>query len=162
MSDPTPEVTATQEPQEGAGQEPKVFDADYVEKLRKESAKYRTEAKANAEAAKRLAEIEEANQSEAEKAAKRLADAEARAAAAEAKAMRFQIATEYGLTGDGAAALEHIGSEDGMRAVAQLLAAKAEQESKSGNHVPREGTATPPPAGDERRAFAAFLTGQPT
>ena len=50
---------AAEQPQEGAEQpaETKTFDADYVKKLRDEAAKYRTEAKANAKAAEKLAEI---------------------------------------------------------------------------------------------------------
>jgi len=119
-------------------------------------------AKSNKAAADRLAELEEANKTEAQKVAERLAEAEAKAQAAEQRALRFEIATEFGLTGEGAKALEHIASEDGMRAVAQLLAGKAEQERKQGNVVPREGTGTGSAAADERSAFAAYLTGNPT
>lgn len=43
------------------------FDADYVAQLRAENAKYRTAAKANADAAKRLAAIEEANKTDQQK-----------------------------------------------------------------------------------------------
>lgn len=102
MSETTTETTASEQSQVGEQeQQAKTFDADYVEKLRKEAAKYRTEAKANADAAKRLAEIEEANKSEIEKAVEaarkegatealkvansRLVSAEARALAAEAQ-----------------------------------------------------------------------------
>lgn len=52
------------------------FDAEYVAKLRKEAADYRTKAKANADAAKRLAELEEANKTEAQKIAERAETAE--------------------------------------------------------------------------------------
>lgn len=69
MSETTAETTATEQPQAGTEQpETKTFDADYVEKLRKEAARYRTEAKANADAAKRLADLEEQSKSETEKA----------------------------------------------------------------------------------------------
>lgn len=99
----TPEATpqADETPPEGEQQaETKTFDADYVKKLRDEAAKYRTEAKANAEAAKKLAEIEEANSTEAEKQAKRLAEAEARAQALEVKATRAEVASETGVPAD--------------------------------------------------------------
>lgn len=85
MSDIEETTTAETVEQEQAGPavegEPKVFDAEYVAKLRQEAAKYRTEAKANAEAAKRLAEIEEANKTEAQKLADRLKALEAENAA---------------------------------------------------------------------------------
>lgn len=69
----TSETAETQPEAVAPDDEPKTFDASYVAKLRQEAAKYRTEAKENAAAAKRLAEIEEASKSEAQKAAERLA-----------------------------------------------------------------------------------------
>lgn len=75
------------------GAEPKTFDAEYVAKLRAENAKHRTEAKANADAAKRLAEIEEAAKSNEQKLAERLTAAEKRAADAE----RASFAAEKGV-----------------------------------------------------------------
>ena len=51
----TTETATAEQPQEGA--EVKTFDAEYVDKLRKEAAKYRTEAKDNADAADKLAKI---------------------------------------------------------------------------------------------------------
>ena len=91
MSEPTPTTTpdapeAQVEAPAALGAEPKTFDAEYVQKLRQEAAKYRTEAKANADAAKRLAEIEEAQKTEAQKLADRLAAAEKKALEAERRA----------------------------------------------------------------------------
>src|SRR5690349_3293430 len=102
----TAEPAESAEPQEGQQDEPTTFDAEYVAKLRKENAKYRTEAKANASAAKKLAEIEEANKSEAQKAAERLTKAEQRAVEAEAKVLRREIAIEHKLSTDDAALLD--------------------------------------------------------
>ena len=76
----------------------KTFDADYVKKLRDESARYRTEAKANAEAAKRLEQIEAEKAKADQTAAEREAAAEARASQAEARAMKLDVAFEKGLT----------------------------------------------------------------
>ena len=92
---------SSEQPQEGAEQqqdEAKTFDAEYVEKLRKEAAKYRTEAKANANAAKQLAEIEDAKKTQSERDAERIAEAEKRATDAEAILTRMQVAVEKGLT----------------------------------------------------------------
>lgn len=144
MSDTTEAGTAPAEPaqpaepQEGQQGKPETFDAEYVAKLRREAAKYRTEAKANAEAAKRLAEIEEAGKSEADKAAERVAEAERRAAEAEARVLRREIALEHKLDKDDAALLDALTDEDAMRSLAKRLAAPATGK----NYVPREGTSS--------------------
>ena len=98
MSEPTTEPTPPQvEAPTAQDAEPKTFDAEYVQKLRQEAAKYRTEAKANADAAQRLAEYEEAQKTEAQKLADRLAAAEQKALAAELKALRSDIAQAKGV-----------------------------------------------------------------
>jgi hypothetical protein len=148
-----PQVTE-QTPPEG---EPKTFDADYVDKLRKESAKYRTEAKANADAAKRLAEIEEASKSEAEKASERLAKAEQTARDAEARAVRREVALEHKLSTDDAALLDAIVDEDAMRRLAARLSTGAG--GRKSNHVPREGTSSTSGASDERELARSLFAG---
>lgn len=65
--------------------EPETFDKDYVKKLREESAKYRTQAKENADAAKRLAEMEEAQKTESQRQAEALEAANSRLAEYERK-----------------------------------------------------------------------------
>lgn len=97
---PAESNTPAPEPQEGTAEaeESKTFDADYVEKLRKEAAKYRTEAKANADAAKRLAEIEESSKTEAQRLAERAEAAERELAVTRQAAVRAEIALEKGLT----------------------------------------------------------------
>jgi hypothetical protein len=154
----TAEPAQPAEPQEGQQGEPTTFDAEYVAKLRKESAKYRTEAKANAEAAKRLAEIEESQKTEAQKAAERLTKAEQRAAEAEAKVLRREVALEHQLGKDDAALLDGLTDEAAMRALAARLGAGT---GKKSNYVPREGTnpnAAATGAGDERE-FVRTLFG---
>ena len=93
---PAESVAATQE----ATTEQQTFDADYVKALRAEAAKYRTEAKANADAAARLKEFEDAQKSEAERTAEALAEAQQRAAKAEAEALRLRVAAETELPAD--------------------------------------------------------------
>lgn len=97
ITEPTPTPAPPVEPQQPQDGEAKTFDADYVAKLRQEAAKYRTEAKANADAAARLAEIEEANKTEAQKLADRLAAAEAKAQEAELRALRSDVSREKGV-----------------------------------------------------------------
>ena len=76
-------------------------------------------ARANEDAAKRLAEIEEEQKTEAEKAAERLAAAEKRAAELEAKATRAEVAAAKGVEAD---MLAHV-PVDQLEAFADKLAA---------------------------------------
>jgi hypothetical protein len=159
MSDTQTETPAEQQPQEGTEQpESKTFDADYVKKLRDEAAKYRTEAKPNAEAAKRLAAIEEANQSEAEKQAKRLAEAEDRAKALEVKALRAEAASEYGVPADILAGPEDV-TPEAFKAFAERVIAYAEQGSKPRSPRPDPNQGRPPAGGPKSTAdsFADFF-----
>ena len=115
---PAESVAATQE----ATAEQQTFDAEYVKSLRAEAAKYRTEAKANAEAAARLKAFEDAQKSEAERQAEALAEAQQRAAKAEAEALRLRIAAETELPADLHEFLSG-DSEDELRAKAEKLKA---------------------------------------
>lgn len=108
-----------------------------------EARKWEKRAKANAAAAKRLAEIE----SEAGKVAERLAKAELAAAEAEARALRREIALEHKLSKEDAALLDSVSDEDAMRRLAERLSKQAaERDRRISNHgayVPAEGK-TPP------------------
>ena len=140
MSEPTTTTTpdapeAQVEAAAALDAEPKTFDADYVAKLRQEAAKYRTEAKANAEAAKRLAEIEEAQKTEAQKLADRLAQAEAKAQAAELKALRSDIAQAKGVP----AGLLTGSTEEELNASADALLAFRGEAPKTPAAPPADG-----------------------
>lgn len=74
----------------------KNFEAE-AEKWKALARKHEKEAKANADAAKRLAEFEDANKSEVEKAAAKAAESEKRAQEAELKVLRLEVAAEKGL-----------------------------------------------------------------
>lgn len=127
----TPEPAENEAPQTPPeGGEAKTFDEAYVKKLRDEAAKYRTEAKANADAAKRLAEIEEANQTEAEKQAKRLADLETEAKQAKAEALRFKIAAKFSVTDEDADLFLTGSDEETLTKQAERLAARNEEAGK--------------------------------
>lgn len=133
--DPQTPTTAPAEAPTAQDAEPKTFDADYVSKLRQEAAKYRTEAKANADAAKRLAEIEEAQKTETQKLADRLAAAEKRAQDAELKALRSEIAQAKGVP----AALLTGSTEDELNASADALIAFRGSAPKPPAAPPAEG-----------------------
>jgi len=125
--DPTP-PTSEQPPQPAPTEapttpEPKTFDADYVDKLRREAAKYRTDAKANAAAAARLAEIEEANKTAEQKQAEALANLQAENARLQADMVRARVAAAKGVPADLLAGT----TEDELNAAAdRLLAFKGE------------------------------------
>ena len=127
MSDEQTTEATTEQPQEGA--EVKTFDAEYVDKLRKEAAKYRTEAKANADAAEKLAKIEDASKTAEQKAAERLAQMEAQTKALEAKAARAEIASETGIPSDILAGPQD-STPESIKAYADLLVAYTEKAGK--------------------------------
>jgi hypothetical protein len=87
--EPTP---AHADPKPGDSKpEPRVFDEAYVAEIRREAAKYRTEAQ---EAKGKLTEREEAEQSDLEKAQSKATKAEQAKAEAESKLLRFEVAAE--------------------------------------------------------------------
>jgi leucyl-tRNA synthetase len=88
-----PEANADTTPEQDATPEdaPKVFDADYVKQLRAENAKWRVEAQ---QAREKAEEYEEAQKSEIEKAQSKAEKEAARAADAQAKLLRYEVAQE--------------------------------------------------------------------
>jgi hypothetical protein len=95
-------TTAADAAAAGASTEPKTFSAEYVADLRREAAKFRTDAKA---AADKLKEREDAELSESEKAKKDAKDAQERADKAERELLRTQVATKKKLSPELAARL---------------------------------------------------------
>lgn len=116
-------------------------------------------AKENKSAADELAQIKEAQKTEAEKTADRLAKAEQTARDAEARALRREVALEHKLPKDDAALLDSITDEDAMRRLAERLAAGIDSSTKKSNHVPREGTNSSKSATSDERAFVRDLFG---
>ncbi len=160
MSDTgTNPVEPQQEPQEG---DPKSFDADYVKKIRDEAAKYRTEARSNADAAKRLAEIEDAQKSEAEKTADRIAKADAEVAGIPSKvadALRDHLVALHEIDKDDAELfLTGSNPELLLKQVTRLLG-QSDKRRKQGNHVPNEGTSPTAAPSDERETARALFGG---
>ncbi len=127
MSDDTSAVPAQSEQQPepaqpetpAAAEKQQTFDADYVAKLRAENARYRTEAKANSDAAKKLADIEEANKSEAQKQAEALQRLQQENAALRLSTIKAQVAAEKGVPMD----LLHGSSAEELQASADALLA---------------------------------------
>lgn len=92
--DPTPNDPDKGDPDKGDGKDPQAE----AEKWKALARKHEANAKANAAAAKELAELKEADKTEVQKAADKAADAEKRAQDAETRALRLEVAVEKGLT----------------------------------------------------------------
>ncbi|MEU7609544.1 hypothetical protein [Micromonospora sp. NPDC049204] len=153
--DSTVQPGPTVQPAPAQAPEAKPDEIDWKAKARD----WERKAKANADAAKRLGEIEEAQKSEADKAAERLAKAEQTARDAEARALRREVAIDHKLSKDDAALLDSITDEDAMRRLAERLGQQAQDRRKQGNHVPREGNNQHPDKNSDMRAFARNLFG---
>jgi hypothetical protein len=160
----TANETGETKPQEGAEQQEvaKTFDADYVKKLRDEAAKYRTEAKTNSEAAKRLAEIEDSQKTEAEKTAERIAKAEAEVSAVPSKvaeALREHLVALHEIDKDDAE-LFLTGTEPELllKQVTRLLG-QSDKRKKNGNHVPGEGSTSTSRGGGELETVRGLFSG---
>jgi uncharacterized protein YaiL (DUF2058 family) len=144
------EQAAPPEGTEAGTTESETFDAEYVTKLRKEAAKYRTEAKANADAAKKLAAIEEANKTEQQKLEERLTEAQKAADQARADALRFKIASKFGVTDEDADLFLTGTDEETLTRQAERLSQHSSDRKKNGNVVPKEGSTSTAVANDER------------
>lgn len=110
-------------------------------------------AKENATAATRLAEIEEAQRSEADKAAERLTKAEQRAIEAEARALRREVALDHKLSKEDVELLDALTDEVAMRRFAERLANASEDARKTSNVSPREGKTPSNTTTDARREW---------
>lgn len=161
MSDPQLDPAAPEvSPEDPQAPEAKTFDAEYVDKLRKESAKYRTEAKANADAAKRLAELEQSQKSEAEKQAERIAALESQIESATIQSVRSRMAAKYQMDPEDADMFLTGTTEETVEAQAKRFSERVSANKKNGPHVPKEGTVTETAGDASRRAFVRQLTGR--
>lgn len=111
------------------GQKPtgRTYSESYVRALRREAADHRTRL---AEVEKRLQERDDADKTEGQKLSEKLTDAETRAAQAESRLVRFEVAAERGL--DMQAAKFLVGStRDEVEASAEDLAKLLKEKGKT-------------------------------
>ena len=133
-TDPTPTETPAQE-SPATDPAKKVDDVDWKAKSRE----WESRAKANKSAADELATIKEAQKTEAQKSADRLAAAEKDATDARRDALRFKIAAKFAI-GDEDVDLFLTGTdEDTLTRQAKRLTDREAERKKQGNFVPREG-----------------------
>lgn len=144
MSEQTAEATATEPQTTEQAEQPKPTETvDFWKQKAREQEK---RAKENADAAKRLAEIEQSQKSEAEKTADRIKQLETEASEARRDALRFKVASKHGISDEDADLFLTGSDEETLTRQAERLAGRADERKKQGNHVPREGTS---PAANE-------------
>lgn len=158
MSDQTPET-----PPEGTeGTETtEAKPTETVEFWKQKAREQEKRAKDNATAAKRLGEIEDAQKSESEKTADRIAKADAEVASVPAKvaeALKAHLVALHQIdTEDADLFLTATDPELMLRQVDRLMGQSGKRKTQ-GNHVPREGT-NPAAPKDEAREFVGNLFG---
>ena len=118
---------------QASDQQQDTFDRAYVEKLRKEAAKYRNQAKELEPLAQKMRELEESKKTDLEKAHERIAELEADAAAAKTQAVRAQVAAANGVPVD---LLPAQGDEEALTSAAQALVAWAKKQSPEKKPMP--------------------------
>ena len=137
-------------------------DAETVEFWKAKAREQEKRAKENAQAARRLSEIEEASKTAEQKAADRVAELERQAAEIEARATRAEVAATTGLPVEILAGPKD-STPESVAEFAATVKAHFErtdtQRKQHNNIVPREG-ATPRPGSSDVREFANALWGQ--
>lgn len=148
--------TSADEAPTGAEDKQDTFDADYVAKLRKENAKYRTEAKANAEAAAKLREIEESGKTEAQKLAEELEQLRGENTTLKLATTKAQIAASKGVPAE----LLSGSTEEELEASAEALLAFKGKESAPDYGAGKRGKPVDGPAQLTREDLAGMTTEQ--
>jgi hypothetical protein len=130
------------------------FDKAIQARIARERAKFADYEDVKARASK-LTEIEEANKTEAEKVAERLAAAEKRAVELEAKATRAEVAAAKGVP----IGLLSGGTKEELEASADALIQFKGESGSTTLHVPNEGK-SPTAQVDSKKQFAKSLFGR--
>lgn len=126
------------------------------------SREWEKRAKANADAAAKLAELEESQKSETQRLADAKVAAETAATEARADALRWRTAAKHGISDEDAELFLTGTDEATLTKQAERLSARVADQKKNGNHVPTEGTTQTPPGTDPVREFARNLFGSAT
>ena len=143
MSEPTGvDTSATDSTAPEQQPEPQPKPTETVDFWKQKAREQEKRAKENAEAAKRLAELEDANKSEIDKAMDRVTKAEAEVASVPAKvadALRAHLVALHEIPADDAELFLTANDPDLLLKQVTRLVGRDVQRKKQGNHVPREG-----------------------
>lgn len=134
----------TDQPQE---QQQQVKPTETVDFWKQKAREQERRAKANADAATKLAAIEDAQKTEAEKAAERIAALESETNAARAEALRFKVATKHGISDEDAELFLTGSDEETLTRQAERLAERTKDQAPAvGVYVPQSGHQPSAPA----------------
>ncbi len=129
------------------------------DRVQRERAKYADYKDLKAKAAK-LADLESANQTDAEKAQARIAELETEVKTVRMDATRRKIAGDHGITDGDDIELFLTGTdEETLTRQAKRLADREADRKKNGNHVSREGNNTKSAEGDDLKTVRALFGG---
>lgn len=157
MSEQTTEATATESE---ATNEQQTKPTETVEFWKQKAREQEKRAKDNATAAQRLAEIEDAQKSEAEKVADRIAKAEAEVASVPSKvadALREHLVALHEIDKDDAELFLTATEPDLLLKQVTRLVGQSDKRKKPSITVPREGQTSSTSGDDEVREFARGL-----
>ena len=140
-TDPITEPTTT-DPATGS-------DPNEVETWKARAREWEKKAKANADAAKKLSELEDAQKSETQRLADAATAAKTEADAAKADALRWRIAAKYGVSDEDAELFLTGTDEATLTKQAERLAGVAADKKKNGNAPRTEGRTPPAKTGAE-------------
>lgn len=155
-----PVVPATDPTTDQPATDPKPTDT--VEFWKAQARENEKRAKANADAATRLAEIEESQKTEAQRLTDAKTAAEAETATARTEALRWRIAAKHGISDEDADTFLTGTDEESLTKQAERLTALA----KTGEPTPgprpdlSQGSHTGTPSASPAQDFANFMTGQ--
>lgn len=135
------------------------LDATIKDRLARERAKFKDYNDLKAKAGQ-FDQLQAANQTEAEKAAARLAELEAKLATNAAETLRLRVASQHKITDADDIRLFLTGTdEETLTEQAKRLADREADRKKQGNHVAGEGRNHQAKAGDEREAVRSLFGG---
>lgn len=127
------------------------------DRLRRERSKFSDYRDLKAKAAK-LDEIEQANQTEAEKAQARIKQLEDELSSAQRDSLRRKVAVEHGISDQDDIDLFLTGAdEETLTKQAKRLSDRTADRKRQGNHVPREGNTSASSPNDERAAVRGLF-----
>lgn len=127
------------------------------DRLARERAKFKDYNDLKAKASQ-FDQLQAANQTEAEKAAAKLAELEAQLQANQAETLRLRVASQHKITDADDIRLFLTGTdEETLTEQAKRLAARDADRKKNGNHVPGEGRNQTSKPGDEREAVRSLF-----
>jgi hypothetical protein len=161
MSEQTAESTAT-ETTANTEQQPEVKPTETVDFWKQKAREQEKRAKENADARRRLDEIEEAQKTESEKVADRIAKAEAEVATVPAKvaeALRSHLVALHQIDADDADLFLTANEPELLLKQVNRLLGQSDKRKRNNNVVPREGN-TPTPGQDDMRSFTNELFGR--